>query len=309
MKQDAGQEEHASTNMTGTVCQTKVSDAGCVQAKDTARVSAPQQNMKNSRRVRLGGSAPQESKGTAQEGNKGKAKGKDRKGGKGKMNPASTPKQEGKGGSENKSSEATEQEENQPSIKAAGTSNPGKEDVTKGTRSQEELVSEVTSLLRSLRVDREEPRIENGYVVKWDRESCRIEHVRQGKIPIEMNQGCPTVQEVWGKRLMEEVEETERRKARIRAIMACGVMAEDEHEKKVAELQALFPQVPMRILERTPGRSNGTRINCPSTEGKEGRYKEQRQWSSTCAQDPTRSDGVTWKKKEWWCSTWTCCWG
>ena len=112
-----------------------------------------------------------------------------------------------------------------------------------------------------------------------------------------------------GKRLMEEVEETERRKARIRAIMACGVMAEDEHEKKVAELQALFPQVPMRILERTPGRSNGTRINCPSTEGKEGRYKEQRQWSSTCAQDPTRSDGVTWKKKEWWCSTWTCCWG
>jgi hypothetical protein len=276
-----------------------------------------------------GGSAPQESKGTAQEGNKGKAKGKDRKGGKGKMNPASTPKQEGKGGSENKSSEATEQEENQPSIKAAGKSNQGKEDVTEGTRSQEELVSEVTSLLRSLRVDREEPRIrvmqvksieqtnahtlidggathclrqsrnqeewknaqevkvklaagemkmrqcqetgtllveepvqaiipvakltENGYVVKWDRESCRIEHVRQGKIPIEMNQGCPTVQEVWGKRLMEEVEETERRKARIRAIMACGVMAEDEHEKKVAELQALFPQVPMRILERIPG--------------------------------------------------------
>ena len=169
------------------------------------------------------------------------------------MNPASTPKQEGKGGSENKSSEATEQEENQPSIKAAGKSNQGKEDVTEGTRSQEELVSEVTSLLRSLRVDREEPRIENGYVVKWDRESCRIEHVRQGKIPIEMNQGCPTVQEVWGKRLMEEVEETERRKARIRAIMACGVMAEDEHEKKVAELQALFPQVPMRILERIPG--------------------------------------------------------
>jgi hypothetical protein len=62
MKQDAGQEEHASTNMTGTVCQTKVSDAGCGQAKDTARVSAPQQNMKNSRRVRLGGVRPRKAK-------------------------------------------------------------------------------------------------------------------------------------------------------------------------------------------------------------------------------------------------------
>eukprot|EP00435_Cladocopium_sp_Y103_P019170 s4393_g4.t1 len=30
-----------------------------------------------------------------------------------------------------------------------------------------------------------------GYVVHWDRDRCRIEHINHGKIPVEMRQGCP----------------------------------------------------------------------------------------------------------------------
>ena len=301
---------------------------GC-SSKGHRKVDCPVARSEELSQSATGGSAPQDSRSTTQEGGKGKAKGKDKKGNKGKANPASSTKQEERSTNEAKGSEATEQGGNPPSIKAAEKSSQVKEEANSGTSGQEALVSEVTSLLRSLRVEREEPRIkmmqvksieqagahtlidggathclrqsksqkewqqaqevkvrlaageakmkqcqetgtllveepiqaiipvakltENGYFVRWDREACRIEHARQGKIPLEMSQGCPTVNEVWGKRLMEEVEEAERKKARIRAIMGCGVMAEDEYEKRVAELQALFPQVPLRILERIPG--------------------------------------------------------
>lgn len=94
---------------------------------------------------------------------------------------------------------------------------------------------------------------EVGYVVKWDRDECRIEHAHHGKIPVEMSQGCPTVEKEWGERLMKEIEELEKRRAKLRMIMANGVVAETKYEKDVAELHAMFPMVPLRILERVPG--------------------------------------------------------
>ena len=45
----------------------------------------------------------------------------------------------------------------------------------------------------------------------------------------------------------------EKRKARVRAVMECGVMAEGWFEKEVAQLRMQFPQVPQRILERMVG--------------------------------------------------------
>lgn len=32
-----------------------------------------------------------------------------------------------------------------------------------------------------------------GYVIKWDKEECKIEHMKEGQIEFEMRQGCPTV--------------------------------------------------------------------------------------------------------------------
>ena len=105
--------------------------------------------------------------------------------------------------------------------------------------------------------------VECGYSVHWDRESCKIEHLKYGKVKVEMDQGCPTVNEEWGERLMREVEAMELRKCKVRAIMQCGALAEDTYEKQIAELQSLFPQVPLRILERIPGERDWGPVQLP----------------------------------------------
>ena len=61
------------------------------------------------------------------------------------------------------------------------------------------------------------------------------------------------VNATWGKRLMDELEGDGRRKAYVRMIMACGMMAESSYEKDLAKLRADFPEVPEAILERVPG--------------------------------------------------------
>lgn len=94
---------------------------------------------------------------------------------------------------------------------------------------------------------------ELGYTVRWDRNGCQIKHVVMGKLRIKMVQGCPTIEMERGEKLFEEIEEMERRKERVRAILHCGVLAESEEEKEIAELQSMFPRVPMRILERILG--------------------------------------------------------
>ena len=95
--------------------------------------------------------------------------------------------------------------------------------------------------------------VQQGYAMRWDCSTCMLEHQKHGKIPVMMIQGCPHVSETWGTVLMGEIEEAERKRAKIRSILCDNVLAEDAHEKNVAELSGLFPQVPLRILERLPG--------------------------------------------------------
>ena len=52
---------------------------------------------------------------------------------------------------------------------------------------------------------------------------------------------------------MKEIEEAERKKARIRAVLNCGVIAENSYEKEIAALTSMFPTTPHRILEGVPG--------------------------------------------------------
>ena len=95
--------------------------------------------------------------------------------------------------------------------------------------------------------------IDIGCLLTWTREKCRLEHMIYGVIPLELYQGCPVVDEEWGSKLMDEVENFEKRRARVRALLACGMLAEGTHEKKVAELSARYPSVPYRLLEQIPG--------------------------------------------------------
>ena len=117
--------------------------------------------------------------------------------------------------------------------------------------------------------------IEVGYVIYWSQEACKVEHPRHGKIPVVLRQGCPTVGHDWGNKMMKEVEDFEARRARIRAIMSCGLEAEGDQEKEIAALQAQFPEVPLRILERIPGEKNYDADQVPfNRRRRRHRYKE-----------------------------------
>ena len=98
--------------------------------------------------------------------------------------------------------------------------------------------------------------LELGYTINWSRKECRIEHTKHGKVPVTLVQGCPTVDEDWGERLMKEVEEAEKKKMRVKAVLDCGIIAEDDYEKKIAALTSWFPNTPYRILEGVPGEKN-----------------------------------------------------
>ena len=95
--------------------------------------------------------------------------------------------------------------------------------------------------------------VDEGYTVRWDRNTCRLEHPAHGKVEVTMCQGCPMVSDPVGRQLMDEIEASERRKARIRSVLDCGIIAETDYEKQIAELVSLFPEVPLRLLENIPG--------------------------------------------------------
>ena len=94
---------------------------------------------------------------------------------------------------------------------------------------------------------------EVGYKVVWTQDQCCFEHPKNGTLPTALQQGCPVVSMKIGMNIMREVEEAQRRKAKIRSILACGMLAEDDEGKKAAALKSEYPDVPDRILERALG--------------------------------------------------------
>ena len=66
---------------------------------------------------------------------------------------------------------------------------------------------------------------ESGYMVRWGRQGREISHIKHGSLPVQMIQGCPTLDAELGEQLLKELEEEGRRKAKIRSIMADGIIA------------------------------------------------------------------------------------
>ena len=95
--------------------------------------------------------------------------------------------------------------------------------------------------------------VEEGYSIRWDRSVCRVEHPTHGRLEVSMCQGCPMVDKETGEKLMREIELAQTRRARIRSVLTCGIVAETGYEKQIAELVSLFPDTPLRLLERVVG--------------------------------------------------------
>ena len=145
------------------------------------------------------------------------------------------------------------------------------------------------------------------YTMRWGKDQCKVERPKHGRIPFKMRQGCPTVDDQIGERMMKEIEDHERKRARVRAVMKCGVLAEDDHEKDVAALQAAFPEVPMRVLEKIPGEKNWDPLQVPRR--KRRQVKKAKLLMVNMCSGGTASVGWKWKSMGWWSSTLTHSWG
>ncbi len=93
-----------------------------------------------------------------------------------------------------------------------------------------------------------------GYAVKWEDGKIEIKHPVHGKIPVQLQQGCPVVEKKWGQQLMEEVENYEQQKAAVKAVMTGVRDPRTKEDHDALKLKKMFPEVPQEILEKVQGR-------------------------------------------------------
>ena len=96
--------------------------------------------------------------------------------------------------------------------------------------------------------------IKIGVVVKWDSSGCEM-RLRSGeKLPVYLQDGCPMLPYLRGMELLYEVEEFNRRKIKLRMAVVNPQPDRDQEEAFMSRLARLFPEVPLRLLERVLGK-------------------------------------------------------
>ena len=96
--------------------------------------------------------------------------------------------------------------------------------------------------------------IKIGVVVKWDSSGCEM-RLRSGeKLPVYLQDGCPMLPYLRGMELLYEVEEFNRRKIKLRMAVVNPQPDRDQEEAFMSSLARLFPEVPLRLLERVLGK-------------------------------------------------------
>ena len=98
--------------------------------------------------------------------------------------------------------------------------------------------------------------IKVGVVVKWDSSGCEMRYRSGEKLPVFLQDGCPMLPMQRGMELLYEVEEFNRRKLKLRRAVTHPQPDRDREEEFMSRLARIFPEVPLRILERVPGKLN-----------------------------------------------------
>ena len=98
--------------------------------------------------------------------------------------------------------------------------------------------------------------IKVGVVVKWDSSGCEMRYRSGEKLPVFLQDGCPMLPMQRGMELLYEVEEFNRRKLKLRRAVTHPQPDRDREEEFMSRLARIFPEVPLRILERVPGKVN-----------------------------------------------------
>ena len=102
-----------------------------------------------------------------------------------------------------------------------------------------------------------------GFRVVWDSAQCKISHNLHGSLDVLMEQGCPTVDLKTGKWLMAEIEKQQHSLKSLSAVLngAAGDGTPEQNRWQV--LRRLFPEVPLRVLQRIPGKRQWQGENLP----------------------------------------------
>ena len=96
--------------------------------------------------------------------------------------------------------------------------------------------------------------IKIGVVVKWDSSGCEMRFRSGEKLPVYLQDGCPMLPYAKGMELLYEVEEFNRRKIKLRMAVVNPQPDRDQEEAFMSRLARLFPEVPLRLLERVLGK-------------------------------------------------------
>ena len=93
-----------------------------------------------------------------------------------------------------------------------------------------------------------------GYRVNWTSEQCSIHHPSKGPLQVTMEQGCPTVSISDGMDLMRQVEQLQSKLKVMKMVMEGAHGDGSLEQQRWKELRQLFPEVPISLLQRVPGR-------------------------------------------------------
>lgn len=81
-----------------------------------------------------------------------------------------------------------------------------------------------------------------GYQLTWQENNCRMSHPSRADLPVQLVQGCPTVEYSVGMKLFREVEESQKEQCWIKAVLTGQEDA--GKDQRLEDLRRLFPEVP-----------------------------------------------------------------
>ena len=95
-----------------------------------------------------------------------------------------------------------------------------------------------------------------GYEVKWTGSGCKINSPDGAQLPVQLDQGCPTLPRREGACILQQVEDHQRRETQMKlaAIRPNVELPKACPEVEVVKrLKAIFPEVPADLAKEIPG--------------------------------------------------------
>ena len=132
-----------------------------------------------------------------------------------------------------------------------------------------------------------------GYQLTWQENNCRMSHPSRADLPVQLVQGCPKVEYSVGMKLFREVEESQKEQCWIKAVLTGQEDA--GKDQRLEDLRRLFPEVPLRLMTRIPGKKDWDPAALPFNRRKRRQILQAKTLVFNVFSGP---DEAVWKKHE-----------